>query len=186
MKHPKSPFVWIGLLLLSGAAAVFRLFWLFEHQLARPGTWTSIAILFGVFFLTYTWALFQFLHWRDQRRSKFSRTPIQPPPDSEGTVYGLVPDRKYRVLQSFTDYYGNSFQRNEALHFKERHFLPYHGGHTIIFAERSLYLQEEQNSEILNRFSEYIALAQAGDTVTDSQRPGNQPVYFPPQENQND
>ena len=68
-----------------------------------------------------------------------------------------MPGRKYRVLQSFTDYYGNSFQRNEVLHFKERHFLPYHGGHTIVFTERSLYLQEEQNSEILARFSEYIA-----------------------------
>lgn len=152
-------FVLITFLLLVGAVAVLRLFWLLDHQLALPGTWTTIVILLGVFFVTYAWALFQFLHWRDQRRARIVRahTPLPRQPNSEGTVYGLIPGREYRVLRSFTDYYGNSFQRNEILHFKERHFLPYHGGHTIVFAERSLYLQEEQNSDILDHFAEYIA-----------------------------
>ncbi len=159
MHQFKSPFALITLLLLIGAAAIVRLFWLFDHQLALPGTWTTIAILFGVFFLTYTWALFKILRWRDQRHARIVSIPkpLPPHPDSEGVVYGLRPGREYRVLQSFTDYYGNSFQRNEVLHFKERHFLPYHGGHTIVFTERSLYLQEEQNNDILDRFSEYIA-----------------------------
>jgi hypothetical protein len=81
-----------------------------------------------------------------------------PDPDVEGTVYGLLPGREYRVLKSFKDYYGNAFERGERLRFKERHFLPYHGGYTIVFEEKALYLQEDQNREILDHFSEYIAL----------------------------
>ena len=72
------------------------------------------------------------------------------------TVYGLVQGAKYEVVQTFTDYYRNQFQRGEVLHFKERHYLPYHSGHTIIFEERPLYLQDEENDEILSHFSEYI------------------------------
>ena len=78
--------------------------------------------------------------------------------DSNGTIYGLMPGREYLVLKSFTDHYGNAFERGERLHFKQRHFLPYHGGHTIIFEEKSLYLQEDLNQEILDHFSEYIVL----------------------------
>lgn len=54
------------------------------------------------------------------------------------------------------DYYGNSFNQGDVLRFRERHFLPYHGGHTVIFEERALYLQEKVNAEILDNFSEYI------------------------------
>ena len=75
----------------------------------------------------------------------------------KGTVYGLVQGAEYKVIQTFTDYYQNQFQRGELLRFRERHFLPYHGGHTIIFDQRSLYLQEEANQAILANFSEYIA-----------------------------
>jgi hypothetical protein len=78
-------------------------------------------------------------------------------PDLEGTVYGLIPGRQYRVVKLFTDFYGNLFQPGELLRFKERHFLPYHGGHTLIFVERSLYLQEDTNRGILENFSEYLA-----------------------------
>jgi len=48
-------------------------------------------------------------------------------------------------------------RRGEHLRFKERHFLPYHGGHTIVFDQRPLYLQEEANASILENFSDYIA-----------------------------
>jgi hypothetical protein len=78
-------------------------------------------------------------------------------PELDGTVYGLIGGGEYRVMQSFTDYYGNQFQRGEMLRFKGRHFMPYHGGHTIVFEGRSLYLQETENKAILANFSEYIA-----------------------------
>ena len=63
----------------------------------------------------------------------------------------------YRVAQSFVDFYGNQFHEGESLRFKERHFLPYHGGHTIVFEERTLYLQEDANEDILSRFSAYVS-----------------------------
>jgi hypothetical protein len=75
----------------------------------------------------------------------------------KGTVYGLVQGAEYQVVQTFTDHYGNEFRRGEHLRFKERHFLPYHGGHTIVFDQRPLYLQEEANAPILENFSDYIA-----------------------------
>jgi hypothetical protein len=117
-----------------------------------------IAVLFGLFFVSGTWALFQILGRRDRTRAAHAvrATPI-PQPASEGTVYGMTPGSRYRVMKSFTDCYGGSFQEGEILQFKERHFLPYHGGHTIIFAERSLYLQEDESREILGSFSEYLA-----------------------------
>jgi len=73
-----------------------------------------------------------------------------------GTIYGLIPGAAYRVIQSFTDYYGNNFQQGELLHFRERHFLPYHGGHTIVFEGKPLYLQENENEELIANFSDYI------------------------------
>lgn len=77
----------------------------------------------------------------------------------KGTVYGLIQGVDYQVMQNFTDHYNNQFQRGELLRFKERHFLPYHAGHTIIFEQRPLYLQEEENAAILENFSAYIAPA---------------------------
>jgi len=73
-----------------------------------------------------------------------------------GTVYRLIPGAEYRVVQSFTDFYGGRFNQGELLRFKEQHFLPYHGGHTIVFEQKSLYLQENENAAILDNFSDYI------------------------------
>lgn len=79
-----------------------------------------------------------------------------PQPDSEDHVSRLAPGSAYRIMQSFTDYYGTRFHQGEVLCFKEHHFLPYHGGHTIVFDERSVYLQEEANADILAHFSSYM------------------------------
>jgi len=81
---------------------------------------------------------------------------LSPQPDSEAHGYRLTPGSRYQIIQSFTDYYGNVFTQGEILRFKEQHFLPYHGGHTIVFEERSLYLQEEENADILAHFSSYV------------------------------
>jgi hypothetical protein len=79
-----------------------------------------------------------------------------PQPDSEEHVSRLTPASEYRIIQSFTDYYGTLFQQGEVLRFKEQHFLPYQGGHTLVFEGRSVYLQEEANADILAHFSSYI------------------------------
>lgn len=135
-------------------------FWLINRPQGMQGSGIMIASFLGTFFVSYTWALFIYLRWRDRRRAAIvSNLPqtAPPRPNLEGTLYGLVPGSQYQVMNSFTDYYGNSFERGEILRFKERHFLPYDGGHTIVFDQRSLYLQEDKNREILDNFSKYIA-----------------------------
>ena len=71
-------------------------------------------------------------------------------------MYGLVPGVEYQVIRTFTDYYQNQFQQGELLRFKARHYLPYHGGHTIVFDQRSLYLQDDESAAIISNFAEYI------------------------------
>ncbi len=101
-------------------------------------------------------AAFALERWK--ARNEHKGYPLPPArPDLKGTIYGLLPGRQYRVMQQFIDFYGNSFKQDELLKFKERHFLPYDGGHTVMFNERMLYLQEDKNKEILEKFSEYIA-----------------------------
>jgi hypothetical protein len=156
LKNPNFPSVPLLVLLFIGAVAALSVFVLLGHQGDVPNWGILIAILFGTFFISWTWALFVYLRWRDRRY--VGSTPAAVLSDElKGTVYGLMPGAEYQVMQSFTDYYKNDFQRGEQLRFKERHFLPYHGGHTIIFDQRPLYLQEEENAAILANFSEYIA-----------------------------
>jgi hypothetical protein len=161
MNQSNQPFPCVSIfsLLLIGASASAIAFWLIDHRLAMPNSGIILAALVSIFFVSWTWGLFRFLRWRDKRRAIVPVSgPVQPDPDLEGTVYGMIPDREYQVMKPFTDHYGNAFEKGERLCFKQRHFLPYHGGHTIVFDGRTLYLQEDQNREILDNFSEYIAL----------------------------
>lgn len=159
--NKRLPCVSIFLLLFIGAGATAIAFWLIDHRQAVPNSGVVIAALVGVFFVSCTWALFRYLRWRDKSRASVTvSVPSQPDPNLQGTVYGMIPEREYEVVKSFTDHYGNEFKQGERLRFKQRHFLPYHGGHTIVFEGRTLYLQEDQNSEILDDFSEYIALVE--------------------------
>jgi len=69
-----------------------------------------------------------------------------PHPGGKGVkvdIYSLNSGATYVVKKQFSDYYGNAFEAGEKLTYLEKHFLPYHGGHTIVFKERNLYLQEE-------------------------------------------
>ena len=149
-----NPFITF-LLILTGMIAIGYGFWAVEH-----GTLTSIVIAMGVFFLSFLGGFIRILQWRDHKNAQV--TPAQqtpqptPRPELEGTVYGLMPGSRYQVINSFTDFYGNEFEKGEELHFQTRHFLPYDGGHTIIFENRRLYLQEDKNKDILDNFSNYI------------------------------
>jgi hypothetical protein len=151
------PWALIASLLVVGAAAFGVGLWLVDHRAAVRNSGTLLAVLVGVFFTCWTWALLRYLRWRDAKRPIVVIRRDYPDEEIKGTVYALVPGGEYRVRQSFVDFYGNQFRQGEALRFRERHFLPYHGGHTIIFDESSLYLQEEENAEILANFSHYIA-----------------------------
>ena len=74
-------------------------------------------------------------------------------------IYTLEKGATYVVNNMFTDFYGNVFLPGEMLTYVERHFLPYDGGHTIVFKERNIYLQEETNQEIIDRFADYLSQA---------------------------
>ena len=74
-------------------------------------------------------------------------------------IHSLEKEAQYKVGQTFTDFYQNLFHKGETLTFVELHFLPYHGGYTIVFKERSLYLQEQENASILNSLGDYLTPA---------------------------
>lgn len=72
------------------------------------------------------------------------------------TVCDLVEGRTYEVVREIRDFYGGVFPVGQRLVFTERHFLPYDGGHTIVFGPVRMYLQEEVNAEIADRLDEYL------------------------------
>jgi hypothetical protein len=74
-------------------------------------------------------------------------------------IRDLKKDTQYRVQRDFADYYQNQFTQGELLTFVDSHFVPYHGGYTLIFKERPLYLQEEVNSNILGSLGDYLRIA---------------------------
>ena len=73
-------------------------------------------------------------------------------------IRDLRKDVQYRIQRDFADFYHNQFTQGELLTFVEFHFLPYHGGYTVVFKERTLYLQEEVNADILGSLGDYLRL----------------------------
>lgn len=71
-------------------------------------------------------------------------------------VYGLRPGQRFQVVRAFQDHYGNAFEAGEQLTFKSRDYLPYHGGHTVVFEEKTMYLQDEDNAAILGNLAAYL------------------------------
>ena len=154
--NSKFPWARLSVLLGVGAASALSALSILGREGDVPNWGILVAILLITFFVCWTWALFVYLGWRD-RSSLATPVTAMDREALEGTVYGLIPGSEYQVMQTFTDYYKNQFQRGELLRFKERHFLPYHGGHTIMFDLRTLYLQEDENAAILSNFSDYIS-----------------------------
>jgi hypothetical protein len=72
-------------------------------------------------------------------------------------IHQLKKASRYRVNREFADFYNNQFTRGEILTFVEYHFLPYHEGYTIVFQERTLYLQEQENARILDSLGDYLS-----------------------------
>jgi len=72
-------------------------------------------------------------------------------------VYDLRVDGVYDVVKGCKDHYGNEFQAGTRLTFAQRHFLPYEGGHTVVFREATVYIQEDD--ELYAQFADHFALA---------------------------
>jgi hypothetical protein len=83
-------------------------------------------------------------------------------PLSNGTVYALKKGRRYVVKRSFVDHHGQRFEVGDGLTFVKKDYLPYHGGHTIFFEERTIYLQDEEQAEILQGLWDYLEPARRG------------------------
>ena len=152
------------LLLVVAATAAASAIWLTDHRDAVRASAAAIAGLLLVFFICAGWILLLMLRAQERRRSRQyaaarAAAPPRSAPELAGTVHGLIAGRVYRVVQPFCDCYANRFEAGELLRFRERHFLPYHGGHTLVFEERSIYLQEDQSRLILDNFSSYLAPA---------------------------
>lgn len=73
------------------------------------------------------------------------------------SVLDLQPGSTYTVLREICDYYGNVFQVGEKLTFTARHYLPYDGGHTLVFADRGMYLQQNEHAAILSALGDFLA-----------------------------
>ena len=77
-------------------------------------------------------------------------------PDTPLDIHHLKAAGRYRVCRTFVDFYNNPFLEGEVLTFVAYQFLPYHGGYTVVFREKTLYLQEEINAEILDSLDTYL------------------------------
>ncbi len=72
------------------------------------------------------------------------------------TVHRLVPGRCYVVRDAFLDHRGARFAPGARLTFREQHFLPHDGGHTLVFEEATVYLQEQDEAAILEALDRHL------------------------------
>jgi hypothetical protein len=92
--------------------------------------------------------------------------PIIPPtPPGPLTLHGLRIGRTYRVRRAFDDHEHNHFEAGELLTFRDQSFVPYHGGYTLGFVERPMFLQETENRDVIDAFGEHL------EPVSDDRRP---------------
>ena len=93
----------------------------YSYWTVENGSLTSTVITMGVFFLSFLGGFIRILQWRDfnnaQRFQAKPATTQTPSPELEGTIYGLEEGNRYQVINSFTDFYGNEFEKGEELHF---------------------------------------------------------------------
>jgi hypothetical protein len=118
-----------------------------------------------------------FPHYVNQNRNFYlsGRKPGKPgltlPKDEALTIYTLEEGTVYIVTQPFKDHYGNEFSAGDKLTFVGRNFIPYHGGHTITFKEKTLYLQEEDNRDVVDTFGDYFQVFDPSGRVRKPQPP---------------
>jgi hypothetical protein len=77
-------------------------------------------------------------------------------------VWNLTPGAAIRVVKTFRDCYGAEIAEGTVLHFTQRHYLPYHSGHTVCFREATVYLCDNDDTSAIveNRGDEYYVLTE--------------------------
>lgn len=70
----------------------------------------------------------------------------------------LIKGQKIRVIKEFLDFDKYKVEAGRILTFKEYNYFAYDGGYTFSFEEDGFRLAEidEDNVQVLNRFSEYF------------------------------
>ena len=179
----------LGCFLLGGVGCLLVLSAVDHPAFLGPN---ATAILFGGMVASMAlWgtAFFLFLCWRDRyappntprwsiffypaaqiARRRFQARALL----ADRGVHGLEPGATYRVIKAFTDYYKNRFEMGTELAFIRSNFIPYHGGTTLQFSPRNIYLQDEVNSDILGHLDDYL------ERVDPPRPPGHQPPPLPP------
>ncbi len=79
------------------------------------------------------------------------------PTKTKSTEFELEADKQYIVKKPIVDFYGNTFTPGTVLTY-EKSYPPYHGLHTLLFAETTLYLHEEGHADIFADWARFIAL----------------------------
>ncbi|MFN7920478.1 MAG: DUF3601 domain-containing protein [Bryobacteraceae bacterium] len=72
------------------------------------------------------------------------------------SLHNMRPNAAYVVLRDFKDESGHAFPKGTRLTYRSRNFVPYHGGHTVFFAEATVYLHEDD--PVCRRFEEYFGV----------------------------
>lgn len=80
------------------------------------------------------------------------------PAKTKPTHLALEADKTYIVKKPIVDFYSNTFTPGTMLTY-ERSYPPYHGLHTLLFAEATLYLHEENHADIFAEWARFIALS---------------------------
>jgi Domain of unknown function (DUF3601) len=151
------------LAILCFAIALASVSFAFAHadRVAAAGGFGPIVAALVSFLVFGIVGFFLLLRLRDARKpalaSGVPREPYLPESGLAAGVYGLIPGAKYRVIRPITDCYGASFEAGEELTFVSRDYLPYHGGHTLVFRPRTMYLQDDENAGVLHALDTYLA-----------------------------
>ena len=75
-------------------------------------------------------------------------------------IWNLQPGAVIRIVKTFRDCYGAEFEAGTVLHFKDRSYVPYHSGHTVYFAEATMFLCDNDETCVIvqNQGGEFFAL----------------------------
>lgn len=148
--------------------------WLHADRVASlgPDGERTMSIMAVTAILGYAAALILFASWRGSRTAVIVEH-LNPGANEEtmrlglkAGVYGLHPGETYRVIREIRDYHGGIFPVGTELTFVQRNYLPYHGGHTVVFRPRPMYLQDETDADVLNDLESYLEVAADAERST--------------------
>jgi hypothetical protein len=160
MPRPRSAF-----LALLGIAVAIAAIELVDHPALVPNGGPIAAVLIGIALVLLGVGFIDVMGHARQSAPPPGPVPT-PPPAGPPTIYTLRIGRTYRVRRAFEDHYREPFAVDELLTYRDRSFIPYHGGHTLMFVERGMWLQEDDQRPIIDAFDDYL------EPVAHDPRPG--------------